>query len=131
MASHDDHASSKRRRLRIPKALAVALLGSSATIAASFAGCDTPKTKVSVDAPSETPDTGIVPDGNEQNAVADASIDGKPDAAIDARPDAAIDARPDVAIDAAIDARPDAAPDARPDAAPDARPDAMPDAPVA
>jgi hypothetical protein len=120
MASHD---SSKPRRLRIPKALAVALLGSSATIAVSFAGCDTPKAKVSVDAASETPDTGIVPDGNEQNAFADASIDGKPDAAIDAPPD--------VAIDAAIDARPDAAPDARPDAAPDARPDAAPDAPVA
>jgi hypothetical protein len=115
MASHD----SKPRRLRIPKALAVALLGTSATIAVSFSGCDAPKSRIPIDGSTPTtPDSDIVV-GIEDNTFQDAPIDGTPDAAIDARPDAPPDARPD--------ARPDAPPDARPDA----RPDAAPDAPVA
>lgn len=113
MSSHNDRAS-KSWHLRVPKALAVALVGTSASLAVSFTGCDVPKEKISIDAAEPRPDAGTddVPDGMDQNAFADASIDGKPDAAIDARPDVAIDARPD----AAIDARPDAPPDARPDA---------------
>jgi hypothetical protein len=114
MASHNDPASSKRR-LKIPKALAVALLGSSATLAVSFSGCDAPKAKIAVDAPStEAADIGF--DASQDDALADASIDGSPDAPPDVAIDAPPDARPDAPIDAAIDARPDAAPDARPDA---------------
>jgi hypothetical protein len=96
-------------RLRIPKALAVALLGSTTTVAVSFSGCDVPqKTAHNNPDPSAVPDASI--DGSEIDTpdtpddVADAMLDARPDAAIDARPDAAIDARPD----AAIDARPDA-----------------------
>jgi hypothetical protein len=111
MASHNDRASSKRR-LKIPKALAVALLGSSATLAVSFSGCDVPKAKIVVDAASAEAESDSLIDASQDDALADASIDAPPDVAIDAPPDA----RPDAAIDAAIDARPDAAPDARPDA---------------
>jgi hypothetical protein len=87
-------------RLRIPNALAVALLGSATSIAVSVVGCDAPQAKV----PSDP--SAIVPD---------AIVDGDVDDALDG-----------MLADAAIDARPDAPPDARPDARPDAPPDARP-----
>ena len=106
MPSQDDRDPSSPRRLRIPKALVAALVGSSATLAVSFS-CDEPKPKVPVDAPT------IV---DEEGTIDASDIDG------DMIADAMWDAKPD--------AKPDAMPDAKPDAQPDARPDARPDAPV-
>jgi len=89
------------RRLRIPKALAVALLGSASTVAVSFGGCDVPtKMPRSEDPSAVIPDAGSVDGDTLDSDVADAMVD----AMIDARPDAAIDARPDAAPDAAPDA---------------------------
>jgi hypothetical protein len=102
MSSPTDRASSQPRRLRIPKALVVALVGSSATLAVSFSGCDTPTQKIASDPAAS------VPDGAIADADTDASIDGQPDAQPDAPPDVAIDARPDAPPDARPDARPDA-----------------------
>ena len=107
MASQD--RSSTQRRLRIPKALAVALLGASATVAVSFAGCDSSTEKNAGGDPSA-----VVPD-----ASIDAADDGMiADAALDATPDATPDAMADAAVDAPADARPDARPDAPPPDAP-------------
>lgn len=107
--NHDlAHAKGWSRRLRIPTALAVAFVGSSATVAMTFAGCHGGH-----HAPSDSnaPDTSSL---IERDAMIDVLVDATPDAKPDAKPDAP----------------PDAPPDARPDARPDAPPDARPDTPI-
>ena len=80
--------------LRIPKALAVALLGSSAIVAVSVSACD------------DT--TRPRPDGGDIGIDVDATDGNVTDAMIDAQAEALTDA----AADAPVDARPDARPDA-------------------
>jgi hypothetical protein len=69
-----------RHGLRIPKALAVALVGSTATVAISFSGCN--DSVVGVNETDEpTMADAATADGEE---LADAAVDARPDA----RPDA-------------------------------------------
>jgi len=113
MSRLDDDLSKETcwpRRLRLPTALAVAIIGSSATAALSFAGCTGGH---HAPGDSRAPDTAVI------DSISIFSDDAMADVAIDAKPDARPDARPD----APPDARPDAPPDARPDSPPDARPD--------
>ena len=72
-------------RLRIPKALAVAIVGSSVTLAVSFSCSD------SEDGPTppvEDPSMVAEDDPGVDAAVADAKVDARPDARPDARRDA-------------------------------------------
>lgn len=69
-----------RHRLRIPKALAVALVGSTATVAISFSGCDDSDVGLTETDEPTVADAGTA-DGE---AFADAEVDARPDA----RPDA-------------------------------------------
>ena len=92
MASNPSDGKEKpRRRLRIPAALAVALVGTSASVAMIVAGCSE-STPDPVDAGQETSvkkDAGM--DGGSNAVAIDAMIDGAP-IAVDARPDARPDA---------------------------------------
>jgi hypothetical protein len=100
MASNSARDPSSSRRLRIPTALAVALVGSSASLAISFAGCDDAR-DATVDASVPTAETyaAQAPEGVDPSAAVDAGVDSKTaDAAIDARPDAPPDARPDAPV---------------------------------
>ena len=76
MDNHDDGTEKPRRRLRIPAALAVAFVGTSASLAMTFAGCSSSTTPEPVDAGQATSvqhDGGVI-DG-EGSATIDAMID--------------------------------------------------------
>jgi hypothetical protein len=103
MASHDARDRSSSRRLRIPTALAVALVGSSASIAVSVAGCDVPHKTPVVDATHPGVDAADTPDAIDSDAFVDAGVDtNTADAVIDAASDAPADARPDARPDAPV-----------------------------
>ena len=79
-----------RRRLRIPAALAVVVVGGGASIALAFAGCDTGAPPIDAKLLTREDDAGVrdakladVNDGGVSDAHADARI-------VDARPDALI-----------------------------------------
>lgn len=101
MSSRDENAEAPRRRLRVPGALAVAFVGSSAAVTVWYGGCDAG----SVDA---APDAGGIEMQRDAEAPNDAGTPGEDaPAPIDAplpAPDAPRDAAPP------IDAPPDAAP---------------------
>src|SRR3954467_8406919 len=90
----NDPSPQAKRRLRIPAALAVALVGTSATVAMTFAGCNSnppepidakPLNNLRIDAGGGDSDIDAGPD-----AVVGAAIDARPDAFVyhDAKPDA-------------------------------------------
>jgi hypothetical protein len=80
MASNDDVTGRRRPRLRIPAALAVAIVGTSATAALSAGGCDNGSPEP-IDASS--------PGMARIDAAVDAEVDGElpEDAQVDAMPD--------------------------------------------
>jgi hypothetical protein len=96
MASRDGRDGLSTRRLRIPTALAVALVGSSATLAVSFAGCDADDKRDTQSGPIAG-DARASDDVLDGDAVADASID-MVDGPPDAPPDAPADAPPDAPV---------------------------------
>ena len=99
MASTDARDPSSSRRLRIPTALAVALVGSSASLAISLSGCDDAGDASIDTAPTAETYAAQAPEGVDPSAAVDAGVDSKTaDAAVDARPDAPPDARPDAPV---------------------------------
>ena len=91
MASNDDDSGArdaKRRRLRIPAALAVAIVGTSATVAIGIAGCDTGPPE-----PIDATSSGTARIDGAVDTNIDSCIDGQTmpfDAALDAPPDAPV-----------------------------------------
>jgi hypothetical protein len=90
--------------LRVPAALAVALVSSSASIALSLTACEESSTHA-VDA---TPASDARAHDGAGDAGLDDASDGMPDAVADATIDAPIDAAPDALLDAYVP--PDAPP---------------------
>jgi hypothetical protein len=87
MSNEDDGNAKSRRRLRIPAALAVAFVGTSATVAMTFAGCSPSSPPEPVDAGESqavTKDAGVGDDGS--NSVIDAMVDAAPQMADAATP---------------------------------------------
>lgn len=92
MPREDDRAAASPRRLRVPAALAAALVGSSASFVLSSTACDV-QTRRGADAAAAV----TAMDANDGDA-GDAAPDAIADAAIDAEPDAA----PDAPLDASV-----------------------------
>ena len=97
--------SPARRRLRIPAALAVTVVGSSASVAMTIGGCDAMNPGTDAGPPitsvTDARSGDSLPDAGEPTALADGGIDTKVvDGPIDARPDAAVprDAPPDTPV---------------------------------